>query len=160
MGKRGPKPRTDEQFKRHFWSRVDKDEDCWLWTGAKDSNDYGLVGRSRRMLRVHRVAWEFTYGRPIPEGLCVLHRCDNPPCVNPDHLFLGTKADNHADSVAKNRHSFGERNGMAKLTFREVRFIRKAYAAGLGTHRKLADRFGVSQDTIWKVVRRKSWKSV
>lgn len=88
-----------------FWPRVDKSGDCWLWTGARMKNGYGVVWLAEpigRMGLVHRVAWELTNG-PIPDGLFACHRCDNPPCCNPDHLFLGTVRDNALDMVAKGR---------------------------------------------------------
>jgi len=88
-----------------FWSRVDKSGDCWIWTGYRDRKTYGIVERrrdGRRETRAHRWAWILTHG-PIPDGLFVLHRCDNPPCVRPDHLWLGTTDDNMADMAAKGR---------------------------------------------------------
>ncbi len=148
--------RTRQEFQRHFWSRVVASGDCWLWMGGR-TRSYGHIWRDGRMIRVHRLAWELLVA-PIPEGVCVLHHCDNPLCVNPKHLFLGTHADNRADCVAKNRHSVGERHGMAKLTSGEVRWIRKAYAAGLETQQELADRFGVSQYATWAIIHPLTWK--
>lgn len=88
-----------------FWLHVDKSGDCWLWTGATDHNGYGKVDYRtplRRTLGAHRISWMLRYG-DIPNGLKVLHKCDNPKCVNPDHLFLGTHQDNMDDMVAKGR---------------------------------------------------------
>lgn len=90
--------------REEFWSRVTKSEGCWTWNGAKQKFGYGWVwidGEGSK--NTHRVAYEIGVG-PIPAGQCVLHRCDNPPCVNPAHLFLGTKGDNTRDMVSKNRH--------------------------------------------------------
>jgi len=86
-----------------FWSKVQKTENCWLWMGARTKLGYGQRGGRKTGRRyTHRLSWEMRFG-PIPEGLCVLHHCDNPPCVNPDHLFLGTKKDNTQDMIAKGR---------------------------------------------------------
>lgn len=107
MGRRGPRRKT-------FWERVDKTSGCWLWTGAKSTNGgygYFIYGRGGQKLRAHRVAWEMTHG-PIPEGWVVMHLCDNPLCVNPDHLEVGTQADNVLDMRIKDRNNeFGFRRG-------------------------------------------------
>ena len=87
-----------------FWSRVDKSGECWTWTGARTSYGYGKVSVGGRLEGAHRVAWAMAYG-PVPDGLHVCHRCDNPPCVRPDHLFLGTQVDNMADAREKGRLS-------------------------------------------------------
>ena len=86
-----------------FWSKVDTSGECWTWTADLDDHGYGRLGIGRKRIEpAHRVAWTLANG-PIPEGLRVLHHCDNPPCVRPDHLFLGTQADNMADMMAKGR---------------------------------------------------------
>lgn len=128
------------------------------------------LGRKSRSFRAHRFAWEITRG-PIPDGLHVLHRCDNPPCCNPDHLFLGTHIDNVADMVAKGRGAKGERsgarlhpervargerNGTAKLTAAQVAEIR-ATPRKVGSQHALALRFGVSDATISMIVNGKAW---
>ena len=94
-------PSVTQADAARLWSRVLKTDGCWIWRGAVNERGYGKVA-IRGMRYTHRVAWEVTHG-PIPEGLCVLHRCDHPPCCRPDHLFLGTRAENIADCVAKGR---------------------------------------------------------
>lgn len=90
-----------------FWSKVDRSADCWLWTGARTPTGYGALHGQERL--APRMAWTLSVG-PIPMGLQVLHRCDNPPCVNPDHLWLGTQQDNMADMIAKGRAAWQKPN--------------------------------------------------
>jgi len=95
-----------------------------------------------------------------PGDLCVLHDCDNPPCVNPLHLFLGTHQDNRDDCCSKGRHNRGEKQGISKLAEEKVRWIRKLYAGRHGTQQEIGALFGVSPNTIGCVVRRKTWAHV
>lgn len=90
---------------QHLQMHVDRSGECWIWTGTTNELGYGLIHVGQRRVRVHRVSWEIANG-PIPEGLCVCHRCDNPRCVRPDHLFLGTQADNLRDMCSKGRHGW------------------------------------------------------
>ena len=168
---RGRPPKSLEE---RFWSRVLKTNRCWLWTGLA-VHDYGQLssgGHNGKKLRAHRVSWAIHYGE-IPDGMWVLHRCDTPLCVRPDHLFLGSAADNAADRDAKGRGAAGERNGMygrpafegenhpmARLTADQVREIRRLYGQGGITQTKLAQMFGVHQTTISDYVRRGTWRSI
>jgi hypothetical protein len=139
--------------------KVDGATGCWNWTAGKDKNGYGQFSPYRRQnMRAHRASYEL-HREPIPEGLCVCHRCDNPSCINPDHLFLGTNAENTADRQAKGRqrYAIGSACGRAKLTEEEVSVILAAEGV---THRKLADRFGVTQSTISEIRSRKIWTHV
>lgn len=164
---------TAVPLEERFWSRVEKTDSCWLWRGQKSGpHGYGKIGAagSKGNILAHRCAWQLTYG-DIPDGLCVLHKCDNPPCVNPEHLFLGTMTDNMADKTAKGRQQKGESSGYNVLTETQVREIRRRYA-----NRKLVNKrtakgdpdaitaiaadYGVSFVTIFDLVKRKTWAHV
>lgn len=140
---------------------------CWEWTGYRNREGYAMAssGGSRTEL-VHRIVYRLCVG-DLPTGVCVCHRCDNPPCVNPAHLFLGTHRDNMRDAATKQRlrprDSRGEKNPGAKLTEDDVRQIRAKAAAGEGTpgiQMQLANEFGVSTKTIALIIKRVTWKNV
>lgn len=142
-----------------FWSKVDRSGDCWIWTG-KLIDGYGCFSiTSRWSVLVHRLTFELTHG-PIPPGLLVCHTCDNPPCCNPAHLWAGTNADNMADSIAKGRRPRGEQKHGAKLTESNILAIRAQYAAGGVTMQRIADQFGVTNQTISEIVHRQKWSHV
>lgn len=146
-----------------FASKVASGEpdECWLWTSTRDNKGYGVFGEGGKTLKAHRRAYELANG-PIPNGLCVCHSCDNPPCVNPAHLWAGTLADNNHDMYAKGRRPpvIGERHGHARLTEEKVREIRRSYQGRRGEQRELGRRFGVCQQTIQSIVARETWKHV
>jgi hypothetical protein len=134
---------------------------CVLWRAAVNRKGYATIGKGGAYsgtMAAHRYAWERVNG-PIPEGLCVCHHCDEPRCLNPEHLFLGTHADNKTDCVRKGRHARGEGNAAAKLTEDAVRAIRRDAARGM-TIRELCAREGVGGTTIRDIIRRKTWKYV
>lgn len=133
---------------------------CWVWQGAKVKGGYGFVRIDGRPLLAHRVSWAQEHG-PIPDGLCVLHECDNPPCINPAHLHLGTRADNNAEKVARGRQSSnrGECNPRARLTTQDVREIRAANRRG-ESQRSLAERYGVARATISFAIAGRNWAVV
>jgi hypothetical protein len=152
--------------------RVNEATGCWEWTQArrkKPSLPYGCVSIGDRQKVTHRLMYELAVGS-IPCGMMVLHRCDNPPCCNPDHLFLGTHQGNMADMVAKGRQATGarsgrhtkpertargSRNGRAKLDEEKAERIRVRYAAGGVKLKDLADEYGVSIQTVWKIAKGK-----
>lgn len=138
-----------------FWAKVNKDgpDGCWLWTGAILKSGYGSIGDGpHRTDTTHRVSWRLHFG-DIPRGLYVLHHCDNKPCIRPEHLFLGTHADNMRDMARKNR------SGKNVLTPAQVREIRAACDAG-EVQRVVARRYGVSFSTVHLIFRRKIWRQV
>jgi len=153
--------------KERLMAKVDKSQDplgCWVWRGGKASAGYGHIRSRGTIIQTHRLSWELMNG-PIPEGMYVCHRCDNPPCVNPDHLFLGTGADNVNDKMAKGRYRKGapcrgESNNKAKLTTAQVLQIRKEYQPRVVIMTHLASRFGVCRDTIRKILNRKLWSHI
>jgi hypothetical protein len=164
---------TTEQ---RFWQKVKKASGCWLWLASKRAKGYGAFAYHRGGVlvqdRAHRYSWELHNG-PIPDGLCVLHNCptgDNPACVNPAHLFLGTKAANNADMVSKGRHvpggtytsgryKRGEKHHAARLSADDVRAIRCARLAGY-SFGSISNRYGIAVGHIFRIVTRKAWKHV
>lgn len=137
-------------------------DECWPWPrgcGREGHADgYGTLMVHRKPHPAHRVAWEVYVG-PIPRGLCVLHRCDNPCCVNPHHLFLGTNVDNIADKVSKGRHRSprGEHHGNAKLNAVSVTLMRHKFAEG-ATVLRLSCEFRVSEATVRDIVKGRTWR--
>lgn len=139
---------------------IDKQTGCWLWTGSVAGRGYARIWdkRFQKTRNGHKVMWELVNGS-VPDGKQVLHRCDTKPCINPDHLFLGTAADNAHDRDSKKRSAVGEKVGSSKLTVTSVIAIRRL--AGKRIPRKLIGRqFGVHHETINTIVRRESWKGV
>jgi hypothetical protein len=131
---------------------------CVETPGARDRDGYVRVQVAKRRWYAHRLAYTKAFG-PIPDGQSVLHTCDNPPCVNPGHLFLGSQADNMADMSQKGRRTRGSTHGMAKLTEADVAQIRALASSGV-TLPAIASRFGVHFGTISKVVIRRTWRHV
>lgn len=163
---------SDKDIAR-FWSHVDKSGDCWIWTYTQ-SRGYGYtyVYAVRRAIQSHRVSWIIAYGQ-IPEGMFVCHKCDNPSCVNPSHLFIGAAANNSRDMVKKGRsargfrhgaythpekrpHKYGTENGQSKLTDYQVRSIRYLASCRI-PQRLIGSLFGINQQTVSKIVARIRW---
>jgi len=127
---------------------VDDGSECWNWTSALDTSGYGAFWLDGKSTSAHRLAWKIFNGH-IPDGMLTLHKCDNPACVNPDHMFLGTDMDNMIDMDSKNRRSTGPR-----LKEGEVWLVRSLGKAGVA-QRKIAKMFKVCQWTIWNILNRK-----
>lgn len=175
---------------KRFISKIQVTDTCWLWSAGLLRNGYGQFAISHREgVLAHRFAYQCAYG-PIPAGMCVLHRCDVRRCVRPDHLFLGTKAENNTDRSRKGRNASGEKNGSktrpdriargerhwskihpeavvkgecignSRLTAEKVKAIRDAYSVGGVTHQQLAKDFSVSASTIGNVINRRFWRHV
>ena len=154
------------EARNRFWSRVAKTtpEECWLWLGCKAGGGYGTMKLHGKMTGTHRIAWIFTYGG-IPPGKMVLHKCDNPPCCNPGHLFLGTNSDNMIDAITKGRMKpqiafFGESNFNSKLTVKNVEAIKRMIHEGVKSLRSIGRQFGVSHFVIRQIRDKKTWVQV
>lgn len=132
---------------------------CWNWTACKTRHGYGQVRINYRLYYSHRVAWKILNGE-FDDDLDVLHKCDNPSCVNPDHLILGSHQDNMDDATIKQRIPGGEIHHWAKLSEKEVLEIRERYAIGGISQRTLGDMYGVTRLAIHYIVRRKNWRRI
>ena len=148
-----------KSIQERFWRNVDRSGECWLWTAGTNDSGYGQIKFDGWMQKAHRVAWQLTYG-PIPNGngyhgTCVCHRCDNPRCVRPEHLFIGTHGDNMADKKAKHRQirNKGTANGRAQLTESEVVRIR----ADKRTVRAIAFDYGIGTSQVSRIRRGAQW---
>lgn len=166
----GPRPRS---IAERLWEKVDRngptmpgmESPCWVFTGTKSDDGYGSIssgGHSGKMLRAHRVAWELENG-PIPEGVELCHRCDNPPCCRPSHHFLGTHSENMLDASGKGRlptaprrasKNRGERNGRARLTAQQAAAIRNDPRNAL----EAAAAFGISRHTVHAIRQGRIWR--
>lgn len=172
-----------------FWASVQKTDGCWLWTGPRDKDGYGIFHVDGKNIKAHRYSYELHRG-PIPEGLWGLHKCDNPPCVRPDHLYAGTHIDNVNDAVERGRVPTGDRNGSrihpekrprgdqhwarqvsqmptrgaangrAKISESDVRKIRSLYATGKYSQSRLGEMFGLTQSGVGSIVNRRAWNHI
>ena len=139
-------------IEERFWRKVRKTDNCWEWESSKDRQGYGYFSEKGRTIRSHKMAYVLCIG-PIPIDTCVCHKCDNPSCVNPSHLFLGTKRDNTRDCRAKGRNAFGERHGEHKLTDIQVREIRASTESGS----VLGRRYGITRQYASQL-KRGAWR--
>lgn len=148
---------VDAHALKRFWAQVDKsggEQACWPWLGVQVKG-YGKFHTHGKNYRAHRFSYERHVG-PVPQGMCVCHRCDNPRCVNPAHLFLGSPVENTKDRNDKSRQARGERIGLARLTEERVRLLRERVANG-ETYAAIARDYGVGPDAIGHAARRETW---
>lgn len=153
---------------------VNEETGCWEWIGLRDKNGYGRIKLERKTRGVHRVFYSIMIS-DVPDEMLVCHHCDNPPCCNPEHLFLGTNQDNTADRHKKGRDASGDRhfsrthpellargkkNGSAKLTDADVLEIRERYIPYRCSCPMLAAEFNVSKSAIFRIVKRKNWSHI
>lgn len=151
-----PRPTREELF----WAKVQKGPGCWEWQGARRPTGHGMfMGPGRKVVPAHRFSLELHLGKPAPEGTETCHRCDNPPCVNPRHLYFGTRQNNVDDAWARGLMPVGSQRAAAKLKEDEVVRLREAYAAG-GDARCLAAAFGIAVPTLRQIVLGLKWKHV
>lgn len=169
----------DSTVKR-FWNKVDKSGECWTWTASKNNKGYGQlmtepgeIFTTKRPVLAHRMSWMIHFGA-IPKDMEICHKCDNPQCVNPNHLFLGTHTDNMRDMIRKGKGAmnqpnvmtvcpekrhWGERNGQAKLTASQVREIRIGFQIGYSMN-ELGNMYGITRHAIGRIVRRQAWAHI
>lgn len=169
---KGLDPEYIEKLRSRFWAKVAQRgaDDCWEWQGLKNHRGYGTIGirYPGKAWSIHRrasrVAYELTKG-PVLEGLNCLHRCDNPSCVNPDHLFLGTIKDNTQDMIEKGRSKLmiyrrGQENPAVKITPEQVREIRAKYEPGKYGCKRLAQEYPITYQQVWLIVTGKCWAHI
>ncbi len=152
---------VDPGIKQRFWNKVCKKDsnDCWVFLGAKNSAGYGQFKFGKLGVTLaHRASWMITHNKIIPCNMCICHTCDNPGCVNPQHLWLGTRAENNQDKANKGRAPSGkmkgENHGRSKITAQQIHRIRRSKAKQCC----LAEEFGISPSAISMIINRKRWK--
>lgn len=146
---------------KRFWSKVEIGglDECWPWTGRKHKFGYGAMMFRRKIYTAHRLAYLLVRGE-FDEKLDCCHRCDNPPCCNPLHLFLGTAKDNITDAINKGRFAQGQRNGRSRLTSEQVEEIKKTVAPSQRGMKLIARRFGISKSCLYCIVHGRTWKHI
>jgi len=170
-----------KRYKPLFWDRVSKSDECWEWTGPFNRRGYGRYWYGERVWSSHRLSYLWAYG-PIAEGLYVCHRCDNPKCVRPDHLFAGTSKENRQDAKRKGRLHWkkkpesiargerhgsrthpgiraGSKNGRAKITEALAVEMRRLYATKEYRQQDLAEKYGLNVSTVKRTLNRTYWKN-
>lgn len=157
---KGEHPNCIPIKKRFFkYTNIVRIKECWEWTGSKDKDGYGKMKIHGEMKRAHRVSWEIHNNKKIPKGMLICHKCDNPSCVNPYHLFIGTYSENIIDMFNKKRNSNrgGENAHSSKLTWQQVYKIRHLLNNSKKTQQEIANMFKVSKSQIYRIKYNKQW---
>ena len=141
---------------KRFWDKVDKTDSCWNWVAGKFASGYEQFRLNGSSVRAHRLSLELE-GVDIPSDMCVCHSCDNPSCVNPDHLFLATNKENSMDMVKKGRSMAGERHASSKLSWKDVRAIRSAHKNG-ASRKDLVSFYPVGAAQLGRIIRHERWR--
>ena len=147
----------DPKAYRRFMAKVQQSSGCWEWMAVKNRDGYGRIRVNGRMILAHRLTYTHFIGE-IPEGMVIMHTCNNPGCVNPGHLRIGTQAENIAYCIASGRRAKGERNGAVKLTTTDIVYIRTSY--GKLSQRELAETVGVDPSMVSRIIRGEKWAHV
>ena len=156
---------TNKTLPERFWEKVDKGGGCWLWTAYRSKDGYGIFGIGQKIVKAHRVSYELSVGK-IPKGMMVCHHCDNPPCVNPKHLFIGDGKANAVDMTRKGRrfkpYNKGSKHGNARLNEAKVLEMRK-FKLGAGkkmSYRAIGELFNVNCRTAGRAIKKESWTHI
>ena len=142
-----------------FFTRclIDPDTGCWNWTSGKDAGGYGGLTVNRKSWKAHRYSW-FLVNGPIPKGMCICHHCDNPSCINPQHLWIGTNEENIQDRNIKGRQAKGHKNRNARLNEFQIREIR--LQQGKKINKELAKQYNISVSTINDIWAKRRWRHI
>jgi hypothetical protein len=152
------KPPAFQFYESKFWRKVNKTDECWLWTASVDHDGYGQF-HAGKQTRAHRFSFQLAYGW-LPERGVIMHKCDTPRCVRPDHLVAGTHEDNVRDKIAKGRLRVphGADHWSRRLSLEQIKAARSSWESGMFTQARLAEEYGVSAATINRAIRQLAWE--